>query len=265
MSNQKLVVEGSDILSSQMMNFWRQVGDGSIKFWNMQAFLKETDPFKRGIITHFKDGPKGQRIVLNDGPVSQDQMIRFWEMVIDKKITSRHLQDLMEGKNPFRLKRHLDRPEFWRESFRLKMFPYLDNLIAAVEQKGWKIDPEAAYILEQIDYKPSDYKGMANLIRPTCEAMGMVGGTSFSPIYLRAEQFRFRLCSPVAGLQLCLHKEMHNHSTIFFGMKPIPGRDGKPRVLKLRRNDNYLLVEAQVVDQNTWWRHSELAWLFVEK
>lgn len=94
--SKKLVVEGSDITSSQMMNFWRQISDGSITHTIMDRFLGGIDPF--GGNMHFQ--------VLRDGrwvnsEVSTEQHRQFWKQVMARKITSRHLQDLMEGRNPF--------------------------------------------------------------------------------------------------------------------------------------------------------------------
>lgn len=266
MSNQKLVVEGSDLLSSQMMNFWRQVGDRSIRFENMEAFLDERDPFGVHLVTYYKDGPRTAKNRLNDGPVSQEQIQRLWERVIEKKITSRHLQDFMERKNPFRHKLRFENG-VRRERLELQEFQDMSSLMDAVKKKGWEIDREAAYILKRIAYNPLDNRGKARLIRATCDDMGMDdGGTLFESIYPRAERFGLGLCLPTMALHLCLRKKVvvENHDTLHIGMKPLPGPNGKPMVLQLRRNDEYLLVEAMVADENTWWKHSDLEWLFLE-
>ena len=94
MSNQKLVVEGSDILSSQMMNFWRQVGDRSITYTMMDRFLAGIDPIDGSMLFPVFARPA-------DPGVSAEQQQRFWEHVIAKKITSLHLQDMMERRDPF--------------------------------------------------------------------------------------------------------------------------------------------------------------------
>lgn len=237
------------------MNFWRQVGDQSITHPILDRFLEGIDPFADDEVRRGKT-PE----------ISAEQQRLFWEMVIEEKITSRHLQDLMERKNPFRYKQYLEYAANWRERFKLQEFKDMQSLMTAVKKKGWEIERKAANILKRIPFNPSDNRGTVSLIHPTCDAMGMEGATLFEKIYPKAEQFRFKLCPPAIGIQLCLHKEMENHNTIHIGMEPVPGADGKPMVLQLRRNDHYLLIEAiRVDDGHGWWKHSELEWLFLEK
>lgn len=97
MSNKKLVIEGSDITSSQMMNFWRQVGNRSITYTMMSRFLVGIDPFNGNI--HHQVLREGG--VWANSEITPDQVEEFWVQVKNKKLTAQHLQDLMEGTDPF--------------------------------------------------------------------------------------------------------------------------------------------------------------------
>jgi hypothetical protein len=150
-----------------------------------------------------------------------------------------------------------------RDKFTLEKFKSVNELIKAIESKGWTISLEALFMLKHKLFTLSKKATRVNVVRPRGGALGFVAGVHMPLVAPRAEQFKLKPVAAEVAVQLCLHAKLDNHRSAFAVMEPIPGPKGKPMVFSLRRNDHYLLLEAVEADSSC--RHGDLEYILLDQ